>query len=150
MLVTAKHENHFTSEGFWNEKWHMNLHCRSKFSRSTPSVNQERDAVLSTLTWTRCLLWLVSKDTSSYLGLNSYLMWCGWGVSWMQNSSSRAGEHKDWVHSRVGVYTELKMDVHMKHRNKMSEGRETENKRLSFFQLTHFFPGLVSASHYPV
>lgn len=68
-------------------------------------------------------------------------MWGGWGVpemSWMQNSSNKADEHKDLVYPHFKVYMKLKMGVKMKHRHKMSEGRDTENKRLSFFQLTHF------------
>lgn len=77
MLWTARHENQLRSNGFWHEKWHTNLLCRNKSSRSTPSVNQERDAVLSTPTWIRCLLWSVSKDTPGCWGLNHVVMCSG-------------------------------------------------------------------------
>lgn len=144
-------------------KWHTNLHCRNKSSRSTPSVNQERDAVLSTLMWTRCLLWSVSKDTPSRWGLNPYdHAWCGL-MGCLKRARHRiqpprsstlclADGHKGWVHPCFRVYMKLRVGVWMKCRNKLLKGREgeTKNKRLSLSQLTHFFPGLVSTLHCPV
>ena len=152
MLETAKHKNHFTCDGFWNEKWHINLHCRNKSSRSTPSVNQERDAVLSTLMWTRCLLWSVSKNTPSFWGLNSYdhawcelmgcLKWAGHRSHPPRSSTlCQADGHKGWVHPCFKVYMKLKVDVQMKWRNKQLKARERNGKqKIVPFPAYTFFP----------
>lgn len=157
----AKHKTSLMSEGFWNEKWQTNVHCRNKSSRLTPSVNQERGAVHSTLMWTPCLLWSVSKATPSFWYLNlSDHVWCG-SVGCLKQAGCRiwpprsstlwlADGHKNWVHLFFKVFMKLKVDVQMKSRNKLLKGWETEKKRLSHFQLTHFFPGLVSTLHYSV
>lgn len=151
MLWTARHKKQLRSNGFWHEKWHRTLLCRSRSSRLTPSVNQERDAALSTLTWTRCLLWSVSKDTPGCWGLNPCghveggLMECpkGAGHRVQPPRSSEfclADGHKGWVHPCFKICVNLKVGGQMKCRNKLLKGGERHRKQkvLSFPDYTFF------------